>query len=104
LSFSPNALAVFLREGYAGYVTLLRVLVVVLITSFLSSVGRLELLLFGGGTGALLQLQWGALCLCTLWGNRPPSTSRVADCHSVEELGFHLLDRRDVTLLQVGAM
>jgi hypothetical protein len=26
------------------------------------------------------------------------------DCHSVEELGFQLFIRRDVTLLQVGAI
>jgi hypothetical protein len=37
--------------------------------------------------------------LCSV-GNRPLSTSRVVDCHSVEELGFQLLDRRDVTVLQ----
>jgi hypothetical protein len=44
------------------------VLVVVLITSFLSSVRRLEFLLFDGGIGALLPSQWGALGLCALWG------------------------------------
>jgi hypothetical protein len=37
--------------------------------------------------------------LCTVVG-RLPSTSIVADCHSVEELGFQLVDRRNVTLLQ----
>jgi hypothetical protein len=48
----------------------------VLITSFLPLVRRLELLLFDGGTVALLQLQWGALGLCALCvGCRPPSTS-----------------------------
>jgi hypothetical protein len=35
--FSPGAPAVFLREGYAGYVALCRVLVVVPTTSFLLS-------------------------------------------------------------------
>jgi hypothetical protein len=59
---------VILREEYTGYVTPCRVLVVVPITSFLSSVRGLEFLLFDGGTGALLQLQWGALGLCVLWG------------------------------------
>jgi hypothetical protein len=44
-----------------------------------------------------------AQSLCTVRG-RPPSTSGVADCHSVEELGFQLLDRRQVTLLQGGAV
>jgi hypothetical protein len=41
-------------------------------------------------------------CLCTV-GGRPPSTNRVVDCHSVEELDFQLLVRRDMTLLQGGA-
>jgi hypothetical protein len=36
--FSPGTPAVFLREGYSGYVALCKVLVMVLITSFLSSV------------------------------------------------------------------
>jgi hypothetical protein len=58
---------VFLREQYVGYVTLCRVLVVVQITSFLSSVRELEFLLFDGDTGALLQLQGGALGVCVLW-------------------------------------
>jgi predicted metal-dependent hydrolase len=59
---------VFLREGYAGYVTPCRVLVVVLITFFLSSVSGLEFLLFDGDTGSLLKLQWGALGLYVLQG------------------------------------
>jgi hypothetical protein len=46
---------VFLREGYAGYVTHCRVLVVMQITSFLPSVKDLEFPLFDGGAGALLQ-------------------------------------------------
>jgi hypothetical protein len=41
----------------------------------------------------------GAGSLCTV-GGRPPSPSGVADCHSVEELGFQILERRDVTLSQ----
>jgi hypothetical protein len=108
--FSPGSSSVFLREGYAEYITPCRALVVVLITSFLSSARGLEFLLFDGGTGALLQSQWEALGLCALqgWGESGrgeavPCTSRVAYCHSVEELGFQLLDRRDVTLLQGGA-
>jgi hypothetical protein len=48
---------VFLREGYAVYVTSHGVLVVVSITSFLLSARRLEFLLFDRGTGALLQSQ-----------------------------------------------
>jgi hypothetical protein len=76
---------------------------VVLITSFLPSVRGLEFLLFDGVTGFLQQSQWGALGLCALFRGRPPSTSRVEDCHSVEELGFQFLDRRDVTLLKGGA-
>jgi hypothetical protein len=39
----------------------------VLITSFLSSDRWLEFLLFDGGTGVLLQSQWGALGICVLW-------------------------------------
>jgi hypothetical protein len=35
---------------------------------------------------------------------RPPSTFRVVYCHSVEKLGFQLLDRRDQTLLQAGVV
>jgi hypothetical protein len=41
--------------------------------------------------------------LCTV-GDRPPSTSRVVNCHSVEELGSQLLDRKDRTLLKGGAV
>jgi hypothetical protein len=48
----------FLREGYACYVTPCRILVVVLITSFLSSVRGLEFLFYDGGTEAFLQ-SWG---------------------------------------------
>jgi hypothetical protein len=51
----PGALAVFFREGYAGYVTPCGALVVVPISSFLPSVRGLEFLLFDGGSGALLQ-------------------------------------------------
>jgi hypothetical protein len=87
---------VFLREGYVGYVTPCRVLVVQ-ITFFLPSVRALESLLFDGGTGALLQLQWGMLG--ALWEAGLLSTSRGADCHSVEELGFQLMDKKDVTFL-----
>jgi hypothetical protein len=46
--FSPGAPAVFLREGYAEYVTACRVLVVALVASFLPSVRGLEFLLFDG--------------------------------------------------------
>jgi hypothetical protein len=41
--------------------------------------------------------------LCTL-GARLPSTSRVADYYSVEDLRLQLLDREDVTLLQGSAV
>jgi hypothetical protein len=58
--FSPRAPEAFLREGYTGYVTLCRILVM-LITFFLFSVRGLDLLPFGGVAGALLQLQWGVL-------------------------------------------
>jgi hypothetical protein len=44
--FLPGAPAVFLREGYAGYLTPCTVPVVVQITSFLSSARRLEFPLF----------------------------------------------------------
>jgi hypothetical protein len=56
----------------------------------------LEFLLLDEGSRALLQSHWGALGLC----RGRPIASRVTDCHSVEELGFHLLEKRDVTLLQ----
>jgi hypothetical protein len=46
--FSSGAPAVFLREGYAGYVTPWRVQVLVLITTFLSSARELEFVLFMG--------------------------------------------------------
>jgi hypothetical protein len=58
---------VFLRQGYAGYVTPSKVLVVVPITCSLASVMGLKLLLFEGGAGTLLQLQRGVLGLCVLW-------------------------------------
>jgi hypothetical protein len=75
--FSPGALAVFLREGYAGYVVPCRILVMLWITSFLPSVRRLEFPLFDEGAGALLQSPWGVLGLCALWRAGLPSTSRV---------------------------
>jgi hypothetical protein len=65
--FSPGALAVFLRERYAGNVTPCSVLVVLQITSFLPSARRVEFLLFDWGTGTLLQSQRGVLGLCALW-------------------------------------
>jgi hypothetical protein len=52
--FYLGAPAVFLRKGFAGYVTPCSVLVVVPISSFLPSVRGLEFLLFDGGTGAFL--------------------------------------------------
>jgi hypothetical protein len=76
---------------------------VVPIASFLLSVrGEVPTLLWGhrgslavtvGSTGYLCTMKFG-----------PPRTHRVADCHSVEELGFQILDRRDMTLLQGGAV
>jgi hypothetical protein len=44
--FNSGAPAVFLREGYAGHVASCRILIVVLIASFLPSVRGLEFLLF----------------------------------------------------------
>jgi hypothetical protein len=41
--------------------------------------------------------------LCTV-GGRPPSTCRVANCHSVEELEFQLLDKKEGALLQGGTV
>jgi hypothetical protein len=76
---------------------------VVLITCFLPSVRGLEFLLFDGAQGSPAVTVGRAGSLRTV-GGRPPSTSRVVDCHLVEELGFHLLNRRDVTLLQAGAV
>jgi hypothetical protein len=66
--FSPGASAVFLREEYAGYDAPCRILVLLQIASFLTSVRGLDFLLFDGGVRALLQLQWGALGLCALCG------------------------------------
>jgi hypothetical protein len=83
--FPPGAPAVFLRGGCAGYVTLWRDLVLVPITTFLLSVRRLE---FFDGVKPV--------------GVRPPRTTRVADCYSVEELGFQLLDRKDMAFLLEG--
>jgi hypothetical protein len=65
--FPPGTPAVFVREGYAGYVALCRVLIVVLITTFLFSARGLDFQLFDGGIRALLQSQLGALGLCALW-------------------------------------
>jgi hypothetical protein len=60
----------------------------------------LEFLFFDGGIGALLHSQVGSTgSLYTVGG-----TSRIAGCHSLEELGFQLLDRREVALLQEGTV
>jgi hypothetical protein len=58
----------FPQRGYTGNVTFSRVLVVVLITSFLPSVRGLEFLLLDGGMGTLQKSYWGMLSLCALWG------------------------------------
>jgi hypothetical protein len=85
---------VFLREGYAGYFTPCRVLVVVLII-FLSTVRGLEFLLLGGGhRGSPAVRVRSVRSLCTAWG-RTPNTSRVVDFHAVVELGLQCLERRD---------
>jgi hypothetical protein len=42
----------------------------------------------------------GELWVSVPVGGRPSNTSRVVDCHSVEELGFQLLNRKDMILLQ----
>jgi hypothetical protein len=100
--FPSGAPAVFLEEGYAGYVTSCRVLVVP-IASFLSSGKGLEFLLFDGrcrGSPAVAVGSTGSLCTVE---SRHPSTNTIVYCHSVEKLGLQLLDRRDMTLLQGGA-
>jgi hypothetical protein len=70
------------------------------VKAFLLSVGNLVFLFFERGVGTLLLLGTvgSAGLLCTL-GGRPPSSCRVADCNSVEELGFQLLARGDWTFL-----
>jgi hypothetical protein len=63
-------------------------------------VGNLAFLLFNKGARALSLSGTVSTAgpLCTL-GDWPPDSCRVADCHSVGELGFHLLDKGDWTLL-----
>jgi hypothetical protein len=97
--FPPGAPAVFLRGGCAGYVTLWRDLVLVPITTFLLSVRRLEF--FDGVTRSPCSFCGECWVLCTV-GVRPPRTTRVADCYSVEELGFQLLERKDMAFLLEG--
>jgi hypothetical protein len=94
---------VFLREGCIGSVTTCKVLAVVHITFFLPSMRGWSSHSFMGA--------WGLSCSCSgeYWVSvccrgRPSSISRVTDWHSIEELGFQCLDRRDVTLLQGGAL
>jgi hypothetical protein len=82
--FSPGAPAVFLSVGYAGYVTPCRVLIVVPIISFLSSLRGLEFPLFDWSSEALLQSQWGMLGFCAL---EEAGLLAPLDCYSVEELG-----------------
>jgi hypothetical protein len=77
-------------------------IVVIMPITFLSSERRLEFPPFDGGTGALLQSQRGVEVSVHRAG-QASCTSRVANCHSVEELGFQLLEWRDMTLLQGGA-
>jgi hypothetical protein len=98
--FSLGVPAVFLREGYAGNVTSCRV--IVQITSFLSSVRGLELQLFDGAHG--LSCSHRGKCWISAHCGRQASyyLQSSGDCHSVEELGFQLLDRRDGTFLQGG--
>jgi hypothetical protein len=84
-------------------ITPCRVLVVLPITSFFSSAKGLEFLLLKGHNDSSEVTVGSVRSLYTVIG-RSPSTSRVVDCHSVEELGFQLLDRRDGTLLQGGAV
>jgi hypothetical protein len=66
LNFFSWSSSSFLRKGYAGNVTPVRVLVLMLITSFLPSVKGLEFLLFDVDVESLLQSQWGVLGLCAL--------------------------------------
>jgi hypothetical protein len=94
---------VFLRAGYAGFVTHCRVFVVSQITSFLTSLRGSSSCSWMGTEGLSCSAVGNARSQCTV-GARPPSTSRVADCHSVEELGFKLLVGRDGNLLQGDAV
>jgi hypothetical protein len=59
------------------------------VTPFFPSVGILAFSLYNGGVRALwLSGTMGrAGSLCTL-GGQPPVSCRIADCHSVGELGF----------------
>jgi hypothetical protein len=82
--FSPGAPEVFLREGYAGYVTPCKVLIVVLITSFLPSLRGLEFSLFDGDAETLLSHS-GEHWVSVHCGGQA-SCNREVDYHSVEEL------------------
>jgi hypothetical protein len=103
LSFFSGTSSSILQRGVCWICSLCRVLLVLQITSFFSSLMELELLLWCGCGGAPVVTEWSTRSLCTV-GDRPSGTSRVAGCHSVEDLGFQLLDRRDMTLLQRGAV
>jgi hypothetical protein len=61
---------------------------------YLFSQGDLKFPLLDGGGDSPAVTVGSAASLCTV-GDRPPSTNRVADCHSVEEQKFQLLDRSD---------
>jgi hypothetical protein len=102
--FSPGAPGVLLREGYAGYIAPCWILVVLQITSFLPSVRELEFLLFDGSPGGSSAIMVGGTGSPCTMGSRPPSTSRVAGWHSVEEVGVQLLEKRDVALPQGGTV
>jgi hypothetical protein len=78
---------VFLRAGYAGFVTHCSVLVVLQIMYFLTSLRGLSSCSWMGTEGLFCSTVGKIRSQCTV-GARPPSTSRVADGHSVEELGF----------------
>jgi hypothetical protein len=54
-------------------------------------------------TEDLLITDTSTVNMCTVVG-RPPSASRVVDCHWVKELRFQLVDRKDATLLKTGAV
>jgi hypothetical protein len=100
--FSPEAPAIFLKEGYAGNVTPCRVLVVK-ITSFHPSVSRLESLLFDGGAG-LSCSHSGEHCITVRCGRQASwhlQSSRLP-LSGGAGIPFQLLDRTDRTLLQVG--
>jgi hypothetical protein len=71
-------------------------------TPFLPSVRELGSPLLGEGISLAVTVE-SARSLCPMRA-RPQSTCRVPDCHSVENLGFQILDRINGALLQGGTV